>query len=169
MALSSLLHHATSSSGWWGQTPFVLQLLLLSLLVGRLQDLRDKLAFAATCYVAHWKVKSLRIEKTPLILALSAVLSPLVLVVILLSVALQAPLLPLFGLPIFIVGFPRPRRFWPQPGSGYSPTVETVYYEKVAPELCRYLQRKFCSVDEDSVQTEFQNPQNGDATQTHHR
>ena len=31
-----------------------------------------------------------------------------------LASALAAPILPLFTLPIFLVGFPRPSRFWPQ-------------------------------------------------------
>ena len=146
VALASVLYRITSSGGWWGQMPVALQLLCLAVLVNRLQDLWEKLKFAASCYICHWKIKTLRIPRSVPLLVVSAIVSPIVLAVILLSVVMAAPLLPLFGLPIFVVGFPRPRRFWPQPGIGHSPNTETVYYEKVMPELCKYLQQSFAYV-----------------------
>jgi hypothetical protein len=59
------------------------------------------------------------------------------------QVVLGAPLLPLFGLPIFVVGFPRPRRFWPQPGITAAPSNDSVYYERATPVLSSYLANQF--------------------------
>lgn len=46
-------------------------------------------------------------------MVLNAVFFPFVLAIVALASALSAPLLPLFTLPVFLVGFSRQSRFWP--------------------------------------------------------
>jgi hypothetical protein len=104
----------------------VLQLMLIGFVLDRCSDLLSKLNFVARMYYASWHDKKQRIAKMKCILLLSALLSPLVAAIIMLSVVLAAPLLPLFQLPIFFVGFPRPKRFWPDPGVGASPSPDSV-------------------------------------------
>lgn len=50
------------------------------------------------------------------VLRASTLAFPLLLVVAALAALLAAPLLPLLGLPVFVVAFPRPARFWPLHG-----------------------------------------------------
>ena len=71
-------------------------------------------------------------------------LMPIVLFVIITSTVLTAPLLPLFTLPIFIVGFPRPLRMWPQANlNGKSSSVDWIYYQQLTPYFVEEMRSKF--------------------------
>ncbi|CAL4089891.1 unnamed protein product, partial [Meganyctiphanes norvegica] len=49
---------------------------------------------------------------------------------------MSAPLLPLFTLPFFLMGFPRPLRFWPYPvGRASNSCHDSVYYEQLTPHI----------------------------------
>ncbi len=50
-----------------------------------------------------------------------------------------APLIPFLGLPIFIIGFPRPSRQWPLAGMSYSASDDSVYYKQMIPEVVQRL------------------------------
>jgi hypothetical protein len=78
-------------------------------------------------YVPAARVPKHRVWFTTRMLIASAVMSPIVLAVIVMSAVLSAPLVPVFGLPLFIVGYPRPKRFWPSPaGTRHSPSQDSV-------------------------------------------
>jgi len=49
--------------------------------------------------------------------------TPILLLVILITSALNSPMVPIFGLPIFFIGFPRPARQWPKFGMKKSLTL----------------------------------------------
>lgn len=67
-------------------------------------------------------------------------LFPVVAAVIVASAVVSSPLLPLLGLPLFVVGFPRPRRHWPNVGSGPESTaLEAAYYQQASPALLKSL------------------------------
>lgn len=68
-------------------------------------------------------------------LVLNAVLFPLLLGELVLSALLSAPLLPLFTLPIFLVGFPRPLRSWPGTPGTACPCPDSVYYQQLSTRL----------------------------------
>ena len=152
-SVASALHYAVAGASTagtptvprWSTVPLVLQLMLIGLILDRLSDLQSKLNFVGRMFHASWTVKALRIKHTKTILILSGVFFPVVLAVILFSVALGAPLLPLFGLPVFVVGFPRPKRFWPEPGVGSSPSADSVYYKHASPALSAYLETAFAT------------------------
>lgn len=74
----------------------------------------------------------------PIVLNMAAM--PALLALLVLASVLSAPVLPLFTLPLFLLGFPRPVRFWPYP-TGHSANVcqDTVYYEQLAPHLAASL------------------------------
>ena len=88
----------------------------MSLQVGIMRDrliqFIAKLQFVVTVLVASWTEKKRRKSATTLGV-LNIVFSPFVLVFIVLSTVLSSPLVPLFTLPLFLVGFPRPIQSWP--------------------------------------------------------
>lgn len=73
-------------------------------------------------------------------IALSLCFLPVLVLLICVSVVLSAPLLPLFTLPVFILGFPRPLRMWPD---AHAPTksssIDWIYYEQLTPSLVEEL------------------------------
>ncbi len=74
----------------------------------------------------------------------NVMLFPLVLAVVVIAAALGAPLLPLFTLPVFLFGFPRPQRSWPEPvGSSANICPDTVYYRQLAPQLAHALRNAY--------------------------
>jgi hypothetical protein len=84
-------------------------------------------------YIPAHREKKHHVRYTTAILVTSVVLFPVVLATIALSAFLSAPLIPMFGLPIFVVGYPRPKRFWPDPaGTRHGPSEDTVYYQHAA-------------------------------------
>ena len=125
----------TESGVTWMLLPTVVQLSIVAFGHDRLDDLLDKLNFMLRFAYASWTNEKLRVSFTAPLLIGSAVLFPLVLAMVLVTVVLGSPLMPLFGLPLFLAAFPRPRRFWPTPGSSSSPKPETMYYEQAAPQL----------------------------------
>ena len=93
-----------------------------------------------------WRDKKQRHGSLVPITIVSAILFPVVLSVILVASAASAPLLPLFTLPLFIVGFPRSIRTWPSAvGSSANVCDDTVYYKHMAPQLAKALSKAFAN------------------------
>lgn len=73
---------------------------------------------------------------------------PLIIVLILLTSVMNTPLLSLFTLPVFTVGFPRPKRFWPALltyGEEYSKSDDSIYYQQCTDEVAMALHRSMSS------------------------
>ena len=116
----------------------------MSLQVGVMRDrliqLISKLQFAVAILLASWTEKKRRKSTTTLCI-LNMVFSPFVLVFIVFSTLLSSPLLPLFTLPLFLVGFPRPVQSWPGvAGTAACLCADTVYYYQMIPGLTAALQ-----------------------------
>jgi hypothetical protein len=57
---------------------------------------------------------------------------------------ISAPLLSLFTLPLFFIGFPRPNKFWPEAvGASANSNSDSVFYMQVAPKLSQTLRAAF--------------------------
>ncbi|XP_062325580.1 pecanex-like protein 4 isoform X2 [Osmerus eperlanus] len=121
------------------------QLLLVGLLSDRLVQFLAKLKFTLTVLVTSWTEKKQRRQSAGALLALNASLCPLLLSVVALSALLSAPLLPLFTLPIFLVGFPRPQRSWPGPVGTACPCPDSVYYQQMSRSLAGALRTGFAA------------------------
>uniref|UniRef100_H2TMT4 Pecanex-like protein n=1 Tax=Takifugu rubripes TaxID=31033 RepID=H2TMT4_TAKRU len=119
------------------------QLLLVGLLIDRATQFFAKLKFALTVLVTSWTEKKQRRQSAGTLLALNASLCPLLLAVITLSALLSAPLLSLFTLPIFLVGFPRPRRSWPGPVGTACPCPDSIFYQQMSGSLASALRLAF--------------------------
>lgn len=117
----------------------------MSLISDRLEQLAAKLKFALTVLVTSWTEKKQRRQSAGTLLALNGVLSPLLLAVLVLSAVLSAPLLPLFTLPVFLVGFPRPERSWPGPVGTACSCPDSVYYQQMSGSLACALSSAFAS------------------------
>lgn len=137
VAVTALISRAIGrdEASTWLELPMVVQLSIVAFGHDRFDDMIDKINFVLRFTYASWFNKKLRVSFTAPLLIGSALLFPLVLTIILVSVVLGSPLMPLFGLPLFIVAFPRPRRFWPSPGSSSSPKPESIYYDQAMPAL----------------------------------
>lgn len=82
-----------------------------------------------------------RRKSTTSLCIFNIVFSPFVLVLIVISTLLSSPLLPLFTLPLFLVGFPRPLQSWPGTvGTSACLCPDTVYYCQMIPSLTTALQ-----------------------------
>lgn len=115
----------------------------MGLLIDRLAQFLAKLKFTLTVLVTSWTEKKQRRQSAGTLLALNTSLCPLVLAVVALSALLSAPLLPLFTLPIFLVGFPRPQRSWPGPVGTACPCPDSIFYQQMSGSLASALRMAF--------------------------
>ena len=123
-------------AAWWASAGLGLQLMLVGACRNRLRPLFEKLVFMMTLAVTSWKLPKQRHKSTVPILVTSAILFPVVIAILGMSTVLAAPLLPVFCLPIFLIGFPRPLRSWPSAASTAAASCpDSVYYKQLMPQV----------------------------------
>ncbi|NWV36113.1 PCX4 protein, partial [Grantiella picta] len=127
---------------WWNRNLDTgIKLLLVGLLRDRLFQFISKLHFAIAILLTSWTEKKQRRKSTSTLIALNVAFFPVLLALVAVSALLSSPLLPLFTLPVFLVGFPRPLRSWPGPVGGTACVCsDTVYYRQLVPSLAGALQ-----------------------------
>ncbi|XP_059706520.1 pecanex-like protein 4 isoform X2 [Haemorhous mexicanus] len=127
---------------WWNRSLDTgIKLLLVGLLRDRLFQFLSKLHFAIAILLTSWTEKKQRRRSSATLIALNVAFFPILLALVAVSALLSSPLLPLFTLPVFLVGFPRPLRSWPGPAGGTACVCsDTVYYRQLVPGLAVALQ-----------------------------
>ncbi|NWW05380.1 PCX4 protein, partial [Oreocharis arfaki] len=127
---------------WWNRSLDTgIKLLLVGLLRDRLFQFISKLHFAVAILLTSWTEKKQRRKSSAALIALNVAFFPILLGLVAVSALLSSPLLPLFTLPVFLVGFPRPLRSWPGPVGGTACVCsDTVYYRQLVPSLAGALQ-----------------------------
>nr|XP_014340961.1 PREDICTED: pecanex-like protein 4 [Latimeria chalumnae]XP_014340964.1 PREDICTED: pecanex-like protein 4 [Latimeria chalumnae]XP_014340967.1 PREDICTED: pecanex-like protein 4 [Latimeria chalumnae] len=131
---------------WWNSLRTGIQLLLVGVIRDRLFQFIYKIKFALTVLVTSWTEKKQRRKSTTTLIALNIAFFPVVLALIALCAILSAPLLPLFTLPVFLVGFPRPVRSWPgMVGGAACICPDSVYYLQMVPSLTAAFRTAFAS------------------------
>ncbi|NXT13522.1 PCX4 protein, partial [Prunella fulvescens] len=127
---------------WWNRSLDTgIKLLLVGLLRDRLFQFLSKLHFAIAILLTSWTEKKQRRRSSAALIALNVAFFPVLLALVAVSALLSSPLLPLFTLPVFLVGFPRPLRSWPGPAGGAACVCsDTVYYRQLVPSLAAALQ-----------------------------
>ncbi|KAM3671164.1 pecanex-like protein 4 [Ammospiza maritima maritima] len=127
---------------WWNRSLDTgIKLLLVGLLRDRLLQFLSKLHFAMAILLTSWTEKKQRRRSSAALIALNVAFFPVLLALVAVSALLSSPLLPLFTLPVFLVGFPRPLRSWPGPAGGAACVCsDTVYYRQLVPGLAAALQ-----------------------------
>jgi len=130
----------TDTAYWWGSAGLGLQLLFVGFCRNRLEQFLDKAVFMMTLTVTSWKLPKQRHKATLPILVMSVIFLPVVITVLCSSTLLATPLLPLFCLPVFLIGFPRPLRFWPSAATTAAAICEdTIYYKQLMPQVMNSL------------------------------
>lgn len=117
----------------------------VSLVSDRLSQFLLKLKFALTVLITSWTETKQRRQSAGALLGLNVALCPLLVGVLVLSALLSAPLLPLFTLPVFLVGFPRPLRSWPGTPGTACPCPDSIYYQQLSARLASALTHAFAS------------------------
>ncbi|XP_072721414.1 pecanex-like protein 4 isoform X2 [Ciconia boyciana] len=127
---------------WWNRSLDTgIRLLLVGILRDRLLQFVSKLQFAIAILLTSWTEKKQRRKSTATLITLNVVFFPILLTFVTISALLSSPLLPLFTLPVFLIGFPRPIRSWPGPvGATACVCSDTVYYQQMVPSLAVALQ-----------------------------
>ncbi|KFO78741.1 Pecanex-like 4, partial [Cuculus canorus] len=127
---------------WWNRSLDTgIRLLLVGILRDRLLQFVSKLQFAMAVLLTSWTEKKQRRKSTATLITLNVIFFPILLTIVAISALLSSPLLPLFTLPVFLVGFPRPIRSWPGPvGPKACVCFDTVYYQQLVPSLAVALQ-----------------------------
>ncbi|XP_003512061.1 pecanex-like protein 4 [Cricetulus griseus] len=138
----SAVHVVSNTDCWWNRSLDTgTRLLLIGIMRDRLLQFITKLQFAMTVLLASWTEKKQHRKTTTTLCVLNTVFAPCVLVIIVFSALLSAPLLPLFTLPVFLVGFPRPVQSWPGAvGTSACVCTDTVFYHQMVPRLTTALQ-----------------------------
>lgn len=138
----SAVHMVSNTDCWWNRSLDTgLRLLLVGIMRDRLVQFLTKMQFAVTVLLASWTEKKQHRKLTTTLCVLNAVFAPLVLIIIVVSTVLSSPLLPLFTLPVFLVGFPRPVQSWPGAvGTAACVCTDTVFYQQMVPRLTSALQ-----------------------------
>jgi hypothetical protein len=89
--------------------------LLMSLVRDRLSQLVKKLFTFTLITICAWKIKKQRKRAALVFIVLNFIFFlPILFTLILPAALLSAPILPLFTFPLYLFGFPRIKRFWPQ-------------------------------------------------------
>ncbi|XP_069589652.1 pecanex-like protein 4 isoform X2 [Ranitomeya imitator] len=132
---------------WWNVgLDTGIRLIVVAVIRDRLCQLVSKLQFALTVLLTSWTEKKQRRKSTSSLITVNIIFFPVVLTFIILSALLSSPLLALFTLPVFLVGFPRPIRSWPGAvGAAACVCADTVYYQQMVPGFAAALQYAFAS------------------------
>ena len=139
-----ILKLALPSDSDWLSLGTGLQLLFLSFCRDRLSQIANKLYVIIMVTLTAWSDKKQRRDSTVMTIAVNLLLFPIVLGVVVIAAAMAAPLLPLFTLPVFLFGYPRPQRSWPEPvGSSANICPDTVYYRQFSPQLATALRKAY--------------------------
>lgn len=112
-----------------------LLLLYAALVNDRFLQFRHKMHYIISSIVAVWRQKKLRFPYYKFLLVLEIVFFPFLVALVVVSCALSAPIMPFLGIPLFVIGFPRPLRVWHTSGSNYQQSKDSIYYEQLVPRL----------------------------------
>nr|XP_039248423.1 pecanex-like protein 4 [Styela clava] len=128
------------NSTTWGTLFMGTRLIILDICRDRFFQFLDNLWFALTLMVTSWTDKKQRRSMTIPLICLNIIFFPFTLAIIGIASVLSAPFLPLFTLPIFTIGFPRPSKFWAsQPGSAQANICpDTIYYQQMVEPVCKW-------------------------------
>ncbi|XP_077997388.1 pecanex-like protein 4 [Glandiceps talaboti] len=130
----------TSSTSWWSNLGMGIQLLIIGLCRDRLYQVMDQIYLVFAVLITSYSEKKQRRSSSLALMIVAICMLPIIFAVLCVTAALAAPLLPLFTLPIFLLGFPRPLRSWPGTvGASANICPDTIYYQQVAPNLAASL------------------------------
>ncbi|XP_071482865.1 pecanex-like protein 4 [Diadema antillarum] len=132
---------STSLAVWWPSDTGA-QLIIIGLLHCWITQTLDKLYCYTTILITSYTLEKQRRKSSLPLIIISLIFFPVVLGIIAASSLLSAPLLPVFTLPILLIGFPRPLRMWPGVvGAAANVCEDSVYYQQLEQKLGGVLRR----------------------------
>lgn len=112
------------------------QLLILGFVRDRAKQTVEKIYLVTSLAVSSLEDKASKRSYAGCLFQLNLIFAPVVLVIILVSSVISAPMLATFTLPVYFLAYPRPLRFWPDgPASEATASGDAVYYEQMVPVL----------------------------------
>ncbi|KAG4093025.1 hypothetical protein H8356DRAFT_1700634 [Neocallimastix lanati (nom. inval.)] len=99
---------------WWNNTNPFLILMGITYFFQIIQQVKEKFIYACHAIASFMKYKKQHVKYQTLTVIFIIIYTPVLLLVILISSMLNSPIVPIFGLPIFVIGYPRPSRQWPK-------------------------------------------------------
>lgn len=139
-------YSSMTTANWWDSLHLHVQLFLINILRNRAQNLWNLLSFAVRYAYKFYFSRKVRHKSHKKVAMISLLSLPLLVICFCLSALLCAPLLPIFTLPIFLMGFVRPRIFWPHADVKlHSSSKDWVYYRQLTPSLLDQLKDTIAS------------------------
>ena len=118
------------------------QMLLVGILRDRLKQIVEKLYFVVGLSVSSLEDRASKRSYAGCLFQMNILFFPVILVMVIFSSLISAPMLAFFTLPVFFVAFPRPLRFWSEAiGLRSSTSEDSVYYQQLMTSLMTSLQR----------------------------
>ena len=106
---------------------FLTGCLVASFARDRIYQLKQKIFGFILLTITNYSLKKQRRKSSLAFVILNfTIFLPFILITIIISCIISAPLLPLFTFPIFFFGFPRSKRFWPQKNSLFSKSISSM-------------------------------------------
>ncbi|XP_076354049.1 pecanex-like protein 4 isoform X1 [Tachypleus tridentatus] len=122
--------------------PILIVFLLAGMVRDRLYRFWHQMYLVLVLMVTSVSQPKQRLKYGWLLLCLEILLLPVVLSISLTASFLAAPIVPLFTVPVFLVGFPRPLRFWPEKvGKSANYCQDSVFYQQLILPLTTSLQQ----------------------------
>jgi hypothetical protein len=109
-----ILDIAFNGKKWWEDTNPLLVLMGITYIFQVVQQIKDKFLYACHSISSFMKNKKQHVKHQALAVIFIILYTPILLLVILITSLLNSPMVPIFGLPIFFIGYPRPARQWPK-------------------------------------------------------
>lgn len=129
--------------GQWNKLDANLQLFVISIGLYWAMAFLEKLSWVILLVLNSFKQSKHQLFKVKISLTFSFLLLPIALAILVMTSVLSVPLLALFTLPIFLIGFPRPKCLWPNPALKYrSSSQDWIYYEHLTPAFIEKLKER---------------------------
>ena len=118
------------------------QLLFVGILRDRWKQIVEKIYFVVALSVSSLEDRASKRSYAGCLFQMNIVFFPVILVMVICSSVVSAPMLAFFTLPVFFVAFPRPLRFWSEAiGIRASTSEDSVYYQQMVSSFMASLQR----------------------------
>lgn len=127
------------SLGWFDSAPLGVKLLTIDVSLDRVFSFIDNLWLMTALNITSYSDKKQRRKYSLYLMLFNFLLFPLPVMMGLMSAIFSSPILPLFTLPIFLLSFPRPGKFWhSSPGSIQASTnQDTPIYQQMSGEIAK--------------------------------
>jgi len=113
----------------------LLRAYLIAIVVDIIEETFQKLKFVLIAIVSAWRIPSQRRPNIKLLIGMEVAMFPFVVALVTISSILAVPILPVFGLPLFLLSPIRPKRIWPSLAKAQSEGEESAYYKAMLPGL----------------------------------